>query len=187
MERSETIASTVMEPLGTTLSTPSRKRYDESSRVSPLHVRRNKIDDHYALPPGITHVFDRLRLAELWELTVKDTVFGQYLLSPDNYFLEMGDGDGVYYVIDVAHRNRADVGIILFTNKYKGRDALPIHKQMLNYAFQALNVDRLGGKIRTDNRIAHLIARRLGFKREGTLRCYSNGEDYDSYSLLRGD
>lgn len=48
-------------------------------------------------------------------------------------------------------------------------------------------VQRVEMVVKTDFKPAHRLARLLGFTREGTMRKFAAGQDYDIYALIRED
>jgi len=124
----------------------------------------------------------RLSVAKVHELTTillkHARIFGDdrrnvqairnLILDPNTLLWEI-PGKALFYLTDVVLGNRAYAHLVL----YGGRDVRrcrPLLKAMIKEAFANLHLHRMGALIPTSNRPAVLLARTLGFRREGLLR-----------------
>ena len=58
-------------------------------------------------------------------------------------------------------------------------------KEVFSFAFVILKVNRLSIMVNSDNKKSFNFVQRLGFKKEGRLRCYRNGKDVYILGMLK--
>lgn len=80
--------------------------------------------------------------------------------------------------VQVCARRRMAVALL---SEAAGKDMLPIVRAMKRL-LKIYAVDRVEMTVKTDFLAAHRLARMLGFSREGTMKKFANGQDYDLYA-----
>ena len=111
------------------------------------------------------------------------------LMSPSNGFVDIGPGLGLACLMNIRPRLDATVHVVMFDRKLRGRETT--FKEILAYAFERLQLRRITAVVGSDAKLAGALARRLGFRLEGTLRqaMLRDGQyvDVEMYGLLRED
>ena len=90
---------------------------------------------------------------------------------------------GVVYLTNIDEINRcAEFHIMIGEKEVQGKGiGTYATKEMLNHAFNNLNLNRIGLTVLDDNVIALKLYEKMGFKKEGVLRetLYKNGKYHD--------
>lgn len=109
------------------------------------------------------------------------------LMSPRNAFIDIGPGVGLACLMNIRTGLDATSHIVMFDRRLKGRES--IIKSILRYAFDKLRLRRITAMISDDAFLAVALAKRLGFKHEGTLRQAMRREgrfvDVHIYGILK--
>lgn len=91
------------------------------------------------------------------------------------------DGEEVMAVIGfvcLSPKRRMAVSLL---SQNCGRDMLPIVR-IMRRCYEIYKTERVEMTVKTDFKPAHRLAKLLGFEREGTLKKFLNGQDYDIYA-----
>jgi hypothetical protein len=113
--------------------------------------------------------------------------FTAKLTNPRNAFVDIGPGIGLACLMGIRPRLDALVHIVMFDRKLKGRE--PLFKEILQYAFNRLQLRRVTAMISSDASLAIALCKRMGWTHEGTMRqaMLRDGHytDIEIYGLLR--
>jgi len=124
------------------------------------------------------HLPDALRTPE---------AFAALYMARGSMFFEIGDFEGVFWLVNVALGHKAVGHIVLWAEKWKGKYQLA--KEVIHEIFRLLNLQRLEAFIPTLNEKACKYAEKLGFTLEGVLRRFDRYDeryvDIAVYSLLK--
>jgi len=91
----------------------------------------------------------------------------------------------------IKDHSRSEIGYEIHKRYQKQGYMSEAIKEVINYGFQKMNLNRIEALIDPENVSSIRIVEKNGFKREGTLReHYKNGNDFEDsimYSLLKTD
>ena len=99
----------------------------------------------------------------------------EIFMARDSMFWEL-PGKGLFYLTDIRPSNMAFCHLILYDKEsYINHELI---RQMIREVMKHLELRRLNAWIPADNRVAMLLARVLGFKREGLLRRWAKKDGH---------
>lgn len=108
---------------------------------------------------------------EIWTLPEQTTLFSLF------------EGETLQAIIGFVREDKDRVLAVSLLSAGCGRNLRGIIRAMKR-CYDIYHVRRVEMLVRTDFKEAHRMARMLGYQREGTLRAFANGTDYDMYARI---
>jgi hypothetical protein len=136
---------------------------------------------------------DAKKLGEIWDrISSISGVFDDYArgrpdmflslyFSPDTWWLEREDGNGILYLTKIVPRLSAQAHVIYWDKRLRGREAFTLN--CLLFAVNAFDLQKINVILPEFAGAAVAFTERLGFKKEGLVRnwSYSNSKLYGVY------
>ncbi len=129
------------------------------------------------LPRDITPLVSNTRRSLVWsKMFAQDPHVYRRLQEPWTCsFWEIGNFEGVYVLSGIEQGTSAEIGIRLYgkSSRFRGDNGLPLHYTFGRFVFHHYNLQSLRAFINVNNTLSINLAKKIGFRHEGTLNRYT--------------
>lgn len=135
-------------------------------------------------PDKVRFLWEKLSgISGLWDDYTRGN-FQRFLLTletPNSVWYEMDDGNGILYMTDIIEGLSGSAHFVYWDRKLRGREEFTMG--CLRFVFSALDLKKVNVYLPEYAGAAIHFVGKLGFKREGKIRCwsYSEGKLFDEY------